>query len=87
MLWAPYGILLGHPHSVSSQLEGLFISLFSISCDHRISGSGHLHSEDKPESWAFRRRGQFAGPEIYSAPGSIVETLRPLIENLHDLFW
>ena len=29
--FAPYRVLLGQPHTLSSQLEGLFISIFSIS--------------------------------------------------------
>ena len=38
--FAPYLVLLGEPHTLSSQLEGLFISLYYIS---RVRGrmSGH----------------------------------------------
>ena len=37
--FTPYSVLLGMPHTLSSQLEGLFISLFSISA---VKGRGRV---------------------------------------------
>ena len=34
--WMPYSALDGRPHTVSSQLEGLFISLVDICCDGKL---------------------------------------------------
>lgn len=40
VLWAPLSVLAGGQHSVSSMLEGLFISALSISCNGKL-GSRH----------------------------------------------
>lgn len=83
MLWILYTILCGNPQSVSSQLEGLFISIYSISCNGRIS---RRNASSSCNDWARLRLSQFGFEEIgYSE--RIVPALRPLISKLHDLFW
>lgn len=87
MLYAPYSVLNGGPHTVSSQLEGLFMSLLGVSCNGRISGRDLTNVGDR-NSWIALRLAQFGSvrgiflPNAYIAPH-----LEPLVTNLHALFW
>ena len=49
LLYAPVSVLRGEPHTVSSQLEGLFLSVLNLSCN------GNTHARDirshKLELW------------------------------------
>lgn len=83
--WAPYSLLLGQPHTMSTQLEGLFISLVHIACDGRGCGQDMLASMDL-QSWAGLRCRQFATPEMMGEK-RMAQALLPLVRRLHGLFW
>mmetsp|Transcript_7857 Transcript_7857/g.13520 ORF Transcript_7857/g.13520 Transcript_7857/m.13520 type:complete len:679 (-) Transcript_7857:719-2755(-) len=82
MLHCPLPILLGHQHTMSTQLDGLFISLLYISCGGKVLGR-KLRGTDL-DAWTAIRRQQFCGglcePEIASH-------LKPFITDLYNLFW
>lgn len=85
LLWAPHSVLVGGPHTMSSQLEGLFMSVVYIAAD------GHVHGRHSPfqtdlEAWAARRRAQFGGEQLLNM-NSVCPALRPIVQRLHDLFW
>ena len=55
LLYAPLSVLRGEPHTVSSQLEGLFLSVLNLSCN----GNTHAHDirSHKLEMWEISRHG------------------------------
>ncbi len=86
LLWAPYSVLCGQPHTVSSQLDGLFISIAYISMGGlrwpgRYEGPGN-----NIDDWQALRLQQFSGKQMWGRM-HIAEQLRPLVEGLHELFW
>lgn len=85
LLWAPYSVLLGRPHTMSSQLEGLFISVVYIAADGHVHGR-HTPFRTDPAAWAARRRAQFGGEQLLDID-NVAAALRPLVQRLHDLFW
>ena len=85
VLWAALSVLEGEPHSVSSMLEGLFISVLSISCKGKL----HLWHEMKPDQLALcanLRRGHLTSPKLAELP-TVATHLQPLIIGLHNLFY
>ena len=66
VLWAALSVLEGGQHSLSSMLEGLFISAFSISCNGKL----HLRHAMKPDQLALcanLRHWHFTSPKLASA--------------------
>jgi hypothetical protein len=87
MLYAPYSVLNGGPHTVSSQLEGLFISLLGVSCNGRIRGRDLANVGDR-NSWIAHRLAQFSSVRgIFLHNAQIAPHLEPLVTRLHALFW
>lgn len=85
VLWAALSVLEGEQHSLSSMLEGLFISALSISCNGKL----HFRHAMKPDQLAFcakLRRGHLTSPKLAELP-HVVTHLQPLIIGLHDLFY
>ena len=85
VLWAPLSVLEGGQHSVSSMLEGLFISALSISCDGKLD-SRHDMKPARLRHCARLRRGHLITPTLSELP-KIDSHLKPLINGLHDLFY
>lgn len=85
LLWAPLSVLQGNEHSVSSMLEGLFISVLSISCNGRLYAWDNMNP-DRLHDCAFKRRGHLTSPILYEQD-TIQEHLKPFIEALHNLFY
>lgn len=82
LYWMPYATLLGWPHTVHSQLEGLFLSIASISgCE--LFGVDHMVSGDI-QGWQSRRLGQFSSVGDLQPQAT---QLKPLVAALHNLFW
>lgn len=81
LAWAPYSVLLGEHHTVSSQLEGLFLSLYSTA----VGRKAHI-KDTSIAAWAAARCACFAGRDL-SHVEHMPEPLRPLINKLHALFW
>lgn len=85
VLWAALSVLDGEQHSLSSMLEGLFISALSISCNGKL----HLRHAMKPDQLALcacLRRGHLTSPKLAELP-NVATHLRPLIIGLHNLFY
>lgn len=85
VLSAALSVLEGKQHSLSSMLEGLFISALSISCDGKL----HLRHKMKPDQLslcASLRRGHLTSPRLAELD-DVKLHLRPLITGLHDLFY
>ena len=85
ILWAPLSVLQGREHSVSSMLEGLFLSALSISCNGRLYAR-HDMNPDRLYDCAVKRRGHLTSPVLYEQE-TIKEHLKPLIAALHNLFY
>lgn len=84
--WAPLDVLAGHAHTVSSQLEGLFISLHSISAGgNELSRIRHANVQDA-RHWASCRMYQFASVKL-GEEERIEPRLLLLVSGLHNLFW
>lgn len=84
LAWAPYSVLLGQPHTLSSQLERLFISLHSVATG-ALGRPGCKPAEPTVEAWVSERLAQFVRPTPPSSD-SMSEPLRPLITALHGLY-
>lgn len=85
LLFMGEDVLLGGQHTISSQLEGLFISLLSISCSGKLVGRQALST--MPMSvWAYTRSGAMRCADLPEHK-HIVPHLRPLVCNLHALFY
>lgn len=84
-LYLPEDILRGGPHSVSSQLEGLFISMLSLSCDGKLFGRQDSNRVSL-QSWAAMRGGAFRRDTL-GEEGAIADHLKAFIHDLHDLFY
>jgi len=85
VLWAALSVLEGEQHSLSSMLEGLFISALSISCNGKL----HLRHAMKPDQLALcanLRRGHLTSPKLAELP-NVATHLQPLIIGLHNLFY
>ena len=85
MMFAPYAVLSGQRHTVSSCLEGLFISIVSISCDGRMHGQSKSGRQDRVV-WQGIRLAQFGLPRMRDE-ANVAPHLLPLVTRLHDLFW
>ena len=86
-LWAPLSVLEGNAHSVSSVLEGLFISILSISCEEKINGYKLAGSMTIPK-WATFRRGAMTGPVLAEAKERLICRLwLQFVCGLLDLFY
>ena len=85
VLWAPLSVLEGGLHSVSSMLEGLFISALSISCNGKLD-SRHDMNPDRLRHCACLRRGHLTTRALAELP-RIESHLKPLIIGLHNLFY
>ena len=85
MMFAPYAVLCGESHTVSSCLEGLFISIVSISCDGRMHGQSQSGRQDRVV-WQGVRLAQFGLPQMRDK-ANVAPHLWPLVTRLHDLFW
>jgi hypothetical protein len=70
---------------MSSQLEGLFISLYHISCGGKPRGRSAFNTTEKKQ-WIAARMSQFGTFEMADEE-LIPARLRPLISALHQLFW
>jgi len=86
MMFAPYAVLCGECHTVSSCLEGLFISIVSISCDGRMHGQSNSGRQDRIV-WQGIRLAQFGLPQMRDEARNMAPHLWPLVTRLHDLFW
>ena len=82
MFWARLSTLEGYAHTISSMLEGLFISVRSISCD----GKEFDLASASVSEWATFRRGMMIGAYL-SEPERIAAHLLPLVLDLHNLFY
>lgn len=85
VLWTPLSVLEGGQHSVSSILEGLFISALSISCNGKLD-LRHDMNPDRLQYCAYLRRGHMTTPALCELP-CIESHLKPLIIGLHNLFY
>ena len=85
VLWAPLSVLEGAQHSVSSMLEGLFISALSISCNGKLD-LRHAMQPDHLVHCAILRRGHLTTPTLLEL-SHIASHLQPLIMGLHNLFY
>ncbi len=85
VLWAPLSVLEGGQHSVSSMLEGLFISALSFSCNGQL-GPRHDMNPNRLRQCAILRRGHLCTPALSELP-SIETHLKPLVTGLHNLFY
>ncbi len=85
VLWAPLSVLEGAQHSLSSMLEGLFISALSISCNGKLQ-LRHAMKPDQLSHCAVLRRGHLTAPKLFELK-HIASHLQPLISSLHDLFY
>lgn len=85
VLWAPLSVLEGAQHSVSSMLEGLFISALSISCNGKLD-SRHDMDPNRLRYCATLRRGHLTTPALCELP-CVESHLKPLIIGLHNLFY
>lgn len=83
--WAPYSAMDGQRHSVSSDLEGLFISVAYIAMDGR-GWPGRSDGVGDLDSWRRRRLAQF-GCRTIQSEDRVAPHLRPLVQALHGLFW
>ena len=84
LLWAPLSVLEGEPHTVSSMLEGLFLSVLSISCRGKLTGHGE--SSGNLVWWSILRRGALSRHELPEQK-HVQRVLLPLVSGLHSLFW
>ena len=85
ILWAALSVLEGEQHSLSSMLEGLFISALSISCNGKL----HLRHAMSCQSCLFvpnLRRGHLTSPKLAELL-NVATNLQPLIIGLHNLFY
>ena len=84
LLYAPLSVLRGEPHTVSSQLEGLFLSVLNLSCN------GNTHARGIPshklEIWEVFRNGALIRLQLMES-NIIFPHLKPLVHALHDLFY
>lgn len=85
LMWAAFSALHREPHSISSDLEGLFISLVYISMDGK-GWRGGSYLDNSLEAWQSRRLAQFANRSMENQ-GFVAEHLRGLVASLHGLFW
>ncbi len=83
-LWAPVSVLEGYAHTVSSQLEGLFLSVLSIACDDRLDGYKRVGSST--HEWSNFRQAAMLRVDLYEE-NCIRLHLRALIRALHELFY
>lgn len=81
---APLSVLRGQPHTVSSMLEGLFLSVYNIASDGKLPH--YLKGNAKLLDWEVYRGGTLMRMQLPKEP-SIICSLRPLVDELHDLFW
>lgn len=81
---APLSVLCGQAHTVSSMLEGLFLSVYNIACDGKLPQ--HLRGNSKLLDWEIYRRGSLVSMQLPEEP-SIISSLRSLVDELHELFF
>lgn len=84
LIAAPLSVLRGEPHSVSSMLEGVFLSVLSIACKGKIAGYELM--TDNIKRWEYTRAGALQRLELPEEDG-ILDHLKPLVHSLHDLFY
>lgn len=82
LIAAPLSVLRGEPHSISSMLEGVFLSVLSIACKGKITG--YQLTTDK--KWEITRAGALHRLQLVEET-MIVDHLKPLVHSLHDLFY
>ena len=81
--YAALSVLEGSEHTVSSMLEGLFISTLDTSCNFRLAGRQQMTSV----KWtAVLRRGTLLADTLLES-AAIAPELKPFIEALHQLFY
>ena len=78
-------VLPSHPHTVSTQLEGLFISLLAISCKEKLFGR-HLVGIMPLSVWTCVRSGAMRRTHLHE-DADIEIGLRPFIRSLHNVFY
>lgn len=74
LLWEPLSVLVGEQHSQSSMLEGLFISVLTISCNAKLAGRDSMMPTDIPFC-ALVRRGQLTAPKLQETPTLLLTCL------------
>lgn len=84
LIAAPLSVLRGEPHTISSMLEGVFLSILSIACGGKIAGF-ELRTNDI-RKWAVNRSGALRELQLMEED-EIVDELKPLVHSLHDLFY
>lgn len=86
LMWAPLSVLELEAHTVSSQLEGLFISILSISCEDRVNG--HKRVGNFVPGWEDHRRGAMFRRVLREVENNwVCAALAGLVRGLHDLFY
>jgi hypothetical protein len=84
-LYAPLSILCGEPHTESSMLEGLFISLLDRCSDGKLVDRHDMDFTDLPRAQR-ARRGSLTGARLGELD-HIPAPLQSFIQSLHDLFY
>lgn len=81
--YAALSVLEGSEHTVSSMLEGLFISILDVSCNFRLTGRHQMASV----TWtAALRRGTLLAKTLMESH-AIQSPLRAFVHALHELFY
>ena len=84
LLYAPLSVLRGEPHTVSSQLEGLFLSVLNLSCNGNTHARG-IRSHEL-DFWEALRSGALTRLQLMES-NRIFPHMKPLVHALHDLFY
>eukprot|EP00243_Klebsormidium_subtile_P012048 TRINITY_DN7138_c1_g4_i1.p1 TRINITY_DN7138_c1_g4~~TRINITY_DN7138_c1_g4_i1.p1 ORF type:complete len:692 (-),score=78.26 TRINITY_DN7138_c1_g4_i1:155-2230(-) len=84
-LYAPLSTLCGDPHTESSMLEGLFISVLDRCSDGKLVGRADMDFTDLPRATR-ARRGSLTGARLGELE-HIPVALRSFVQSLHDLFY
>ena len=85
LLYAPLSVLEGGPHTESSMLEGLFLSMLHIGCNGKLSHR-NVYSSLSLSACANLRRGHLVRPALAEEP-VVAPHLWPLVQRLHSLFY
>ncbi|KAK9803027.1 hypothetical protein WJX72_005575 [[Myrmecia] bisecta] len=84
LIAAPLSVLRGGLHSISSMLEGVLVSVINLASNSHITG--HELSTDNLMKWEIIRAGALHRRQL-PEEDKIVDTLKPLVHALHNLFY
>ncbi|MCJ1467082.1 hypothetical protein MMC07_005704 [Pseudocyphellaria aurata] len=85
-LYMAENVLAGESHTISTQLESLFLSLLDISCSHKLVGHNLLATAVSPLTCALARSGAMRCMHL-PENDAITSDLRPFMRQLHQLFY